>query len=49
MNGKTQFSNGQEISNNDEEADSIIIHTLEQIKPIICNVIVNATDTDVFF
>ena len=27
----------------------LIIHTLEQIKPINCNVIVHATDTDVFF
>ena len=48
-NGKTQFSNGEEISNNHEEADTLIIHTLEQMKPINYNVIVHATDTDVFF
>ena len=48
-NDKTQFFNRQEISNNHEEADTLIIHTLEQIKPINCKVIVNATDTYVFF
>ena len=48
-NDKTQFFNRQEISNNHEEADTLIIHTLEQIKPTNCNVIVHATDTYVFF
>ena len=47
-NCKTQLSNGQEISNNDEEAETLIIHTLEKMQPINCNVIVHATDTDVF-
>ena len=28
--------------------DTLIIHTLEQMKPINCNVIVYATDTDIF-
>ena len=49
VNGKTQFFNGQEVSNNYEEADTSIIRTLEQRKPINCNVIVHATDTDIFF
>ena len=48
VNGKVQFSNGQEISNNHEEADKLIFHTLEQMKPISCNVIVHATDNDAF-
>ena len=29
--------------------DTLIIHTLEQMKTINCNVIMYATDTDVFF
>ena len=48
-NGKTQISNGQEISNNHEETDMLIIHTIGQMKSISCNVIVHVTDTDVFF
>ena len=48
MNGKTQFSNGEKISNDHEEADTLIMHTLEQMKPINCNVIVHATDTNIF-
>ena len=48
VNGKVQFSNGQEISNNYEEADKLIFHTLEQMKLISCNVIVHATDNDAF-
>ena len=48
-NGKTQFSNGEEISNSHEEADTLIIHTLEQMKPINCNVIVHATDRCILF
>ena len=48
-NDNTQFSNKQEISNSHEEADTSIIHTLEQIKPVNCKVIVHATDTHVFF
>ena len=47
---KTQFSSGQEIPNNHEEADALVIHTLEQMKiGFICNVIEDATDTDLFF
>ena len=48
VNVKVQFSNGQEISNNYEEADKLIFHTLEQMKLISCNVIVHATDNDAF-
>lgn len=44
-----QFSNGEEISNNPGEGCKLITHNLEQIKPINCNVIVRATDTDVLF
>ena len=48
-NGKMQFSNRQEIFNNHEEADMLIIHTLKQIKPISCNVIMHANITHVLF
>ena len=48
-NGKIQFSNGQEISNNHEEVNMFIIHTIELMKPINFSVIVHATDTGVFF
>ena len=48
-NGKTQFSKGEKISNNHEGADTLIIHTLEQMKPINYNVTVHATNNDVFF
>ena len=48
-NGKMQFSNVEEISNNPGEGGKLITHNLEQIKPINCNVIVRATDTDVLF
>ena len=48
-NDKTQFSNREEISNSHEEADSLIIHTLDQMKPINWNVIVDATVNYVFF
>ena len=48
VNGKTQFSNRQEISNNHEETETLIIHTLEQMNSISCNVIVHATETHVF-
>ena len=37
------------ISNNHEEADTLIVRTFEQIKSINCNVILYATDTDVYF
>ena len=36
-NGKMYFSNGEKISNNHEEADTLIIHILEQMKRINCN------------
>ena len=49
VNGKTHFCNKLEISKNHEEVDRLIIHTLDEMKPINCNVIVHATDTDVFF
>ena len=45
-----QFSNGDEISNNTEDENTLISHILEQMKPINCNVIVHAMlSTDVFF
>ena len=37
-NGEAQFSNGEEISNKHKKGDTLIIHTLEQMKPINCNV-----------
>ena len=48
-NGRRHFSNGQEISNNHEETDTLIFHTLEQMKPINCTAIAHATDTDIYF
>ena len=35
--------------NSHKEATNLVIHTLEQIEPITCNVSVHATDHDVFF
>ena len=47
-NRKTQFSKGEKISNNHEGADTLIIHTLERMKPINYNVTVHATNNNVF-
>ena len=44
-NSKRQFSNGQEMSNNQEEADTLIIHTFEQMKSINYNVILFIVET----
>ena len=48
-NGKTKFSDGREMCNNHEEADTLIIHTLEEVKPISSNVVVHAIDDVLFF
>ena len=49
VNGKRHFSNGQEISNNHEETDTLVFHSLEQMKPINCTAIAHTTDTDIYF
>ena len=49
VNGKRHFPNGQEISNNHEETDTLVFHSLEQMKPINCTATAHATDTDIYF
>ena len=48
-NDKAQFSNEQDIFNSHKEVTTLVIHKLEQMEPITCNVSAHATDHDVFF
>ena len=48
-NDKAQFSNEQDIFNSHKEVTTLVIHKLEQMEPITCNVSAHATDHYVFF